>query len=162
MSAAEYARVSRLLDEALELPPEARGAWLASLAARDSQIATLLRELLDLQGTTHGGFLEDRAPLVRQLVEAAEPDAELVRKVFGPYRICSLLEHGGMGSVWLAERIDGLFKRQVALKLVHPAQTGRAIAERFAREREILASLNHPNIACTRIRARHAVDSLLR
>ena len=83
LSAAEYARVSKLLDEALELPPEARGAWLASLAAREPQVATLLRELLDLQGTTQGGFLEDRAPLLRQLAEAAEADAGSVGKVFG-------------------------------------------------------------------------------
>ncbi len=52
-----------------------------------------------------------------------------------------------MGSVWLAERTDGLFKRQVALKLVHSALVSRVTAERFAREREILASLSHPNIA---------------
>ena len=52
-----------------------------------------------------------------------------------------------MGSVWLAERVDGLFTRQVALKLVHPALIGRAVSERFTREREILASLSHPNIA---------------
>lgn len=52
-----------------------------------------------------------------------------------------------MGSVWLAERTDGLFKRQVALELVHAALVSRVTAERFAREREILAGLNHPNIA---------------
>jgi len=52
-----------------------------------------------------------------------------------------------MGSVWLAERADGLFTRQVALKLVHPVLMGRQVTERFAREREILASLSHPNIA---------------
>ena len=52
-----------------------------------------------------------------------------------------------MGSVWLAERADGLFTRQVALKLVHPALAGGVMTERFARERDILAALNHPNIA---------------
>jgi serine/threonine protein kinase len=64
-----------------------------------------------------------------------------------PYRVLALLGHGGMGSVWLAERADGLFTRQVALKLIHPALKSRVMSERFAREREILASLNHPNIA---------------
>jgi WD40 repeat protein/serine/threonine protein kinase len=147
LSAAEYERLSKLLDEALELSPEARDAWLASLGESESQVATLLRELLDLLGTAHDGFLEDRPPLLMHLAEAAEAAAGLLGKEFGPYRVCSLLGHGGMGSVWLAERVDGLFKRQVALKLVNPAQMGRGIAERFVREREILAGLNHPNIA---------------
>ena len=74
-------------------------------------------------------------------------DTGLVGRQFGPYRVLSLLGHGGMGSVWLAERTDGLFTRTVALKLVHPALVGRVMTERFGREREILASLNHPNIA---------------
>ena len=52
-----------------------------------------------------------------------------------------------MGSVWLAERADGLFTRQVALKLIHPALKSRVMSERFAREREILAGLNHSHIA---------------
>jgi serine/threonine protein kinase len=58
----------------------------------------------------------------------------------------SLLGHGGMGSVWLAERVDGLFTRRVALKLIHPALVSQLMTERFSREREILASLNHQNI----------------
>jgi len=65
----------------------------------------------------------------------------------GAYRVLSLLGYGGMGSVWLAERVDGLFDRQVALKLVHSTLLGRVMIERFARERGILASLTHPNIA---------------
>jgi len=52
-------------------------------------------------------------------------DTALVGKQFGPYRVLSLLGHGGMGSVWLAERTDGLFKRQVALKLIHAALVSR-------------------------------------
>ena len=58
----------------------------------------------------------------------------------------SLLGHGGMGGVWLAERVDGLFTRQVALKLIHPALVSRLMTKRFSREREILASLNHSSI----------------
>jgi serine/threonine-protein kinase len=52
-----------------------------------------------------------------------------------------------MGVVWLAERADGLFKRPVALKLPHPGPQARQLVERFAREREILAALDHPHIA---------------
>ena len=143
-----YARLSGLLDEALELSGGTRAAWLARLAEREPQIAMLVGELLDSQGAAPGeAFLEDRASLLRELVGTTTADQSLVGRVFGPYRVCSILGQGGMGSVWVAERIDGLFTRQVALKLVHPALTSHAIAERFAREREILAGLNHPNIA---------------
>lgn len=65
----------------------------------------------------------------------------------GPYRILRPLGKGGMGEVFLAERDDGTFQRQVALKLVHPRLDAREIDRRFRSERQILASLDHPNIA---------------
>ncbi len=74
---------------------------------------------------------------------AFEPKAGAL---IGPYRLISELGHGGMGAVWLAERADGTLKRQVALKLPHLAWA-RDLAERMARERDILATLEHPNIA---------------
>ena len=64
----------------------------------------------------------------------------------GPYRLVRELGRGGMGSVWLAERADGLVRRQVALKLPH-AVWGDAFAERMARERQILSGLSHAHIA---------------
>lgn len=66
---------------------------------------------------------------------------------FGPYQVVRLLGRGGMGSVWLAQRADGLFERDVALKLPHASLAGGALSERFARERNILAALAHPLIA---------------
>ena len=65
----------------------------------------------------------------------------------GPYRVVRKLAEGGMGAVWLAERADGMLNRPVALKLPRGAWTGAGLADRMAREREILAALNHPNIA---------------
>ena len=65
----------------------------------------------------------------------------------GPYRLKQEIGHGGMGAVWLAERTDGSLKRPVALKLLHRGFHGRQFAERFGRERDILAGLTHPNIA---------------
>src|SRR4030095_17187626 len=64
-----------------------------------------------------------------------------------PYRLERELGSGGMGVVWLSVRTDGLIKRPVALKLPHGAWKRAGLAERMAREREILASLSHPNIA---------------
>lgn len=93
------------------------------------------------------GFLETRDLVARQVASMIEPDAGLIGRHFGPYRVLSLLGHGGMGGVWLAERADGLFTRQVALKLIHPALKSQLMSERFGREREILATLSHAHIA---------------
>jgi eukaryotic-like serine/threonine-protein kinase len=68
-------------------------------------------------------------------------------RLFGPYRVIRLLGRGGMGSVWLAERIDGLFERQVALKIMHHALLDTREQDRFARERQIVGALRHPHIA---------------
>jgi serine/threonine protein kinase len=65
----------------------------------------------------------------------------------GPYRLIRLLGEGGMAEVWLAQRADGAFKRDVALKLPMLSSPRKDLASRFARERDILAALEHPNIA---------------
>ncbi|HKD53230.1 MAG TPA: serine/threonine-protein kinase, partial [Steroidobacteraceae bacterium] len=143
-TSAHYARISKLLDEALDLAPEAREGWLAELETRDREAALEIRELLKPAVDRIERILTGADEVVASLPEA---EWTLVGRQFGPYRVSSLLGHGGMGSVWLAERIDGLLERRVALKLVPPALTGLGFAERLARERAILASLDHPNIA---------------
>ena len=144
LSEAQYTRISALLDESIDMIPSDREIWLATLERSDPKSAAILRDMFAAQvAYSADDFLEDMPSV------PADPQPEsaqtLVGKQFGPYRVLSLLGHGGMGSVWLAERADGLFK--VALKLVHAALVSRVTAERFAREREILAGLNHPNIA---------------
>src|SRR6185437_108996 len=148
LSPHEYARLSALLDELLETPSCDRETRLHELDRRDPSAARWLREILAAQGSQRlSNFLETRDVLRREDPAGSGAGAALVGKAFGPYRVLSLLGHGGMGSVWLAERMDGLFTRRLALKLVHPALMGQVMAERLGREREILASLNHPNIA---------------
>jgi WD40 repeat protein/TPR repeat protein/tRNA A-37 threonylcarbamoyl transferase component Bud32 len=135
------------LDEALELAPESRGAWLAALEHQDPDLAAELRELFEPAESRVDSILTGASDLADQLAALPEADKSLVGRHFGPYRVCSLLGHGGMGSVWLAERADGLFARRVALKLVHPALMSMGLAERLSRERSILAGLDHPHIA---------------
>src|SRR5580658_3739076 len=148
LSHSQYIKLSALLDESLEMEPETRSSWLEQLARSDPQSASLLREMFDLQDTPQAErFLETRDLLRRRLEPLIGVQREPTGRNFGPYRVLSLIGDGGMGSVWLAERADGLFARQVALKLIHPVLKSRVVTERFTREREILASLNHPNIA---------------
>ena len=145
---AQFARVSALLDEALALAPEARAAWQTELAVSEPELADLVGELLASHSVADAeALLETRHALEAQFAAATGTQATPIGKAFGPYRILRAIGQGGMGSVWLAERADGLFTRNVALKLVHASLAGTALTERFAREREILGALNHPHIA---------------
>jgi WD40 repeat protein/serine/threonine protein kinase len=148
LSALEFSRVSALWDESNEMAAAEREVWLVALESQEPRLGAVLREMLTLQSGDQGRhFLETRDLVAGHVATLVDADPGLVGKQFGPYRVLALLGHGGMGSVWLAERSDGLFARQVALKLIHPALKSRILSERFAREREILASLNHPHIA---------------
>ncbi|HVS75905.1 MAG TPA: serine/threonine-protein kinase, partial [Steroidobacteraceae bacterium] len=148
LSPAEFERRSAMLDDLLEREPPEREARLREIERAEPATARWLRQVLAVQARGKlEGFLESRELLARAGPALPTPDSALVGRTFGPYRVLSLLGHGGMGSVWLAERVDGLFTRRLALKLVHPALLGPLMLERLGREREILASLNHPNIA---------------
>ncbi len=138
MDAERWQRLSPLLDVLLELEPEARAQQLAILRADDPDSARELEKLL---------ALEDEADrLIDQpLLERPNPLQAGTR--VGPYQLETLLGEGGMGMVWLASRADGLYQRRVALKLLRPGLADPNLRLRFTREREILARLEHPNIA---------------
>lgn len=154
----ELARLSELLDVALDLPHDQRAAWLASLGPADGALRPRLEALLEDAATEERGeSTVDPGPLgllaaLPELANAAAQhrltgaDAQL-RQV-GPYCLLRPLGHGGMGAVWLAERVDGTLQRAVALKLPHAGMLQQpALAHRFERERDILATLEHPHIA---------------
>ena len=131
--------ISHLLDEVLDLAPDARAGWLAALGTRDPRAAEAIGGWLDeLQALDAARFLADRP---------AEPTATLVGFEVGAYRLVEPLGQGGMGTVWLAERKDGQFDQRVAVKLLNAALVDRAGTDRFAREAGILARLTHPNIS---------------
>lgn len=141
--APRWGEISALLDEVLALTgDEARARWLDGLDGDRVSLRDTLRALLASNaGVETAGFLET----LPRLATIAGDEAGAGLRI-GPYRLISELGHGGMGSVWLAERADGQFERRVALKLPRLAW-GSATAARLAREREILASLEHPHIA---------------
>jgi len=149
-SAGELAALSTLLDQALELPDEARARWIERLPAEHDAIRPRLRRLLCEAGPIDaGGFLQT-IPKVDSDAEhsvARASDAAPAPETIAPYRISRKLGEGGMGTVWLAHRTDVMVNRLVALKLPRSARLDVLFAERMAEEREILAALNHPNIA---------------
>ena len=141
---ASRAELSRLLDQALDLAPPERPQWLAGLPSSLDHLKPRLADILGRSAAIEtADFLRTLPP-----VELEEPlRLDRAGEVVGVYRLQRELGHGGMGSVWLAERVDGLIARPVALKLPHGHWRGTGLAERMAREREILATLDHPNIA---------------
>jgi serine/threonine-protein kinase len=134
----DWHRLNRLLEDALALDETARSDWLKGLPAADADLAPLLAKLLAATDRTETADFVAKPPL---------PAEEQAGQRIGPYRLLAPLGAGGMGTVWRAERADGAFERQVALKLPHAEWTDRGLAQRFARERAALASLNHPHIA---------------
>jgi tRNA A-37 threonylcarbamoyl transferase component Bud32/tetratricopeptide (TPR) repeat protein len=147
IDAQDWPAISALFDQALDLPAQRRPRWLEDLPEGQRAHRHTLESLLaDHARVETQNFLHTlpKIGVAREPARAA-PGAD--GHMVGPYRLLRELGRGGMGSVWLAERADGVLKRQVALKLPHPGLATRAFAERLARERDILASLAHPHIA---------------
>ncbi len=149
---ADWPAIERLLDEALDRPAAERAGWLAALPEEQRHLGERVARLLAARaGDDDDRFLGELPALPTAASAAAaagdgpalaaQPGAEV-----GPWRLLRELGEGGMGSVWLAERSDGSLKRQVALKLPRLGWA-RGLAERMARERDILATLEHPHIA---------------
>jgi serine/threonine protein kinase/TolB-like protein len=146
----QLALMSRLLDEALPLDAAGRRAWLERLPPEYQDLAPVLRKAL-LPEDSHSADLNVLGTLPKlAFAEAASgPAANGLRPGarVGPYELIRLLGAGGMAQVWLARRADGAFKRDVALKLPTLTHLRTDLEQRFARERDILASLEHPHIA---------------
>ena len=149
-SAEELATLSRLLDEALDLPAQARAEWIEQLSGTNADLRPTLRRMLRLAPAQEiadfPGFTHHIAAAVNGAISHADVQIPASGAKIGPYLLIRELGRGGMGSVWLAERADGAFKRSVALKLPHVDWTGGTV-ERMARERDIVAGLEHTNIA---------------
>ncbi|MCB1575608.1 MAG: protein kinase, partial [Xanthomonadales bacterium] len=135
-SSPDWAAVRALFDAVAELPPAEREARLAD-PALDAAVVAEVRSLL-----AHGGETSF-------LAEPAEPTAEPGREgeVLGAWRIVAPLGSGGMGQVWLAERADGAYSGQAAVKVLKRGMDTEAVLARFAQEQQALARLSHPHIA---------------
>jgi len=148
----DFERVDRLLDEALEQPPDAREGWLAEACGGDEALRARVAELLELSRRdddllTPGGGLAGpvaealEKTLERQLEHPLEPGSRL-----GPFEVRELLGVGGMGRVYLAR--DPKLARNVAIKALSGALANEPSSlRRFEREARVLATLSHPNIA---------------
>ncbi len=139
MDGARWRALEPLLDRALELSDSERESWLSALRESTPDLATDLVAILSGEGDADKhGFLAE--PLV-----ALEPSLEGVS--LGAYTLERPLGQGGMGSVWLARRSDGLYTGRAAVKFLNLALLTPSGQTRFRREGSMLARLAHPGIA---------------
>lgn len=136
-------QLEALLDQALDLPEARRSAFIES----DAVPAGLKEDLLRLlKAIAKQGYLDQAVPadLVEDLFEAHRAKSG---ETFGSYALIRPLGKGGMADVWLAERGDGAFDRQVAIKFIKAGLNAEQLRARFLQEQRIMAKLQHPYIA---------------
>ena len=144
MSVQNWEKVKDVFALALEEPGERRAVFLREICGDDLELRQEVESLLAADGQT--AHLIDRNDYA--LASVLKSNRQIYEgKEFGHYEILRESGRGGMGAVFLAERSDGAFKQQVALKIMRRSFDNSDLARRFRQERQILASLNHPNIA---------------
>jgi len=142
-----------LLDQVFELPEADRSGFLERACSGDPELRAELEGLLAADALPRGLLETPGALLAGTLAEGAArelQDAEgrfMEGRHVGPFRLLREIGHGGMGTVYLAERADGLYEQRVAIKLLRHGLDSQAGRARFLRERRVLARLEHAHIA---------------
>ncbi|HSE11151.1 MAG TPA: serine/threonine-protein kinase [Rudaea sp.] len=135
--------LAELFEQAVELPDAERAAWIETACGNDAALREELERLLRADARAND-FMERPPALVAHVIDASARDDEALPR-FGPWRALRRIGAGGMGEVWLAERSDGDFEQRAAVKQLAWPTPG--LLQRFRQERQILARLQHPDIA---------------
>lgn len=152
MAVAGLKRILTVLNEALALPEDERENYLNQIYREDTLLGKEVEKLLESEEQSQNFWEEWKNWNQQQLLDlfrdygTEEPPEEQI----GPWKLKELIAEGGMGSVWLADRADGSYQQEVALKIMHKSYgrlSNSTAIFRFEQERQILAQLNHPNIA---------------
>ncbi len=142
MTPDEWRRIKTVFDAAAELPADERASFINEASGGDKTLIAEVRSLLDSLESA-GDFIE-APPAPGPL--ATEPGLYTGTNI-GPYRIVQVIGEGGMGMVYQAVRVDDLYRKLVALKVVRRGMYSGVAVRKFETERHILAHLDHPNIA---------------
>src|SRR5215475_3119290 len=144
MTPDELSRIREIYETALSMSSADRDGFLAQ-ECDNVDIREEVERLLRARGNVPAWLDQPVAGVARTFAGLGFPKME--GRSFGGYTLVREIGRGGMGSVYLAERSDGAFRKQVAIKLVLPSLKTAGVIVRFQQERAILASLDHPNIA---------------
>ena len=142
MDPQRWKEIQRLFEEALDLGPAAISDFLDITCGDDAELKKEVLSLLAADAADNDLLDNNADDILNASLQEYNPGDAI-----GPYRIVRLIGSGGMGMVYLAERADGEFSQQVALKIIRRGMNSEEILRRFKAERQILAGLNHPNIA---------------
>ncbi len=142
MNPERWKQIKVILEEAVEIVPASRSDFLEKSCNGDEDLRREVESLIEFEDKDED-LLEDSAFSAVFGEESQMPAGTRI----GKYEIKGELGAGGMGAVFLAERTDGDFEQKVAIKLIRRGINSEAVRRRFVRERQILASLEHPNIA---------------
>ncbi len=141
LSSTQWQHLQSLFEHAESMETSAADALIASLRQEDALIAETLAAML----SAHRQWQQRTGAAMETLVAAASPSAVGAR--LGAFTLVKEIGRGGMGTVYLGERADGQVQQQVAIKVLHARNLDDNTRARFQREREILASFDHPGIA---------------
>ena len=144
MTSDRFQRCEELFHSALAFEGDAREAFLRDACADDLTLRSEVDRLLRAHARA-GDFIG--SPAVARPSSWTDAEESWIGRRIGPYSIVRELGRGGMGAVYLAERADGQYQHRVALKLIKRGMDTEQVLARFRAERQILASLDHPNIA---------------
>ena len=144
MSPERWLKIESIFNDAADLPEARRSAFLDSACAGDPELRSEVEGLLSASPL---GLIESAIDAASGEMASQEADDSMVGNRLGAYRIVALVGRGGMGAVYRAVRDDDEFQRQVAIKVVPRLLASREAVARFRSERQILANLDHPNIA---------------
>ncbi len=147
MKADLWQQVKEILDRALALPGEERVAYLDEVCKGNSTLRAEVESLIRSHDDAGTGFLNTPALDLKSAMPETGRKVDWIGRRIGVYHIAEEIGRGGMGEVYRATRADGQYTKQVAIKLVRVGLDRSFLLERFRNERQILASLDHPNIA---------------
>jgi len=142
MNTERWEKIGIIFDEALKLGEPERSDFIKSACGDDIEMMNEVKSLIQAD-------FDVPSVLKAQVADAVNIRSQInyEGKIIGNYKVIKQIAEGGMGSVFLAERADGQFEQKVALKIIKPGMNSNEIIKRFLSERQILARLQHPNIA---------------
>ncbi|MCY7345892.1 MAG: serine/threonine protein kinase, partial [Pyrinomonadaceae bacterium] len=145
MNAENWQKIEELLNAAMAIEPPKRRKFLARIGADD--VRREVESLLDAEAAAENFLASPAMAFSADFFDEDEAADALLNQKIGNYKIVGELGKGGMGAVYLAERDDGKFQQNVAVKLLKRELNTADIRRRFRHERQILAAFAHPNIA---------------